>query len=268
MRILSFETATYFGGVGYAAPGVRDGAGPFPPRGASREILAAAKGLLETHGCGVEDLDAVAVSTGPGLFTGVRVGLSIAKTLAWAQGERGTTALAGYNVTTRILGLGMIASMGLGGVAPALVGQNLGAQKPERAERSAWVVAGAAMALAALLLIPLAYLAPHVIPLFNTEADVIAAGTHCLRIMAWGQVIAALAMTISMSLRGAGDTISPMWISTGALWLVQIPLAYGLPRVTGWGVTGLWVALTVTPIVTALAISLRFRQGRWKLRRI
>jgi len=86
MRVLSFETATYFGGVGYLAPGVRDGAGPFAPRAASSEVLAAADTLLSRHGCAFEELDLIAVSTGPGLFTGVRVGLSIAKTLTWAQG--------------------------------------------------------------------------------------------------------------------------------------------------------------------------------------
>jgi tRNA threonylcarbamoyladenosine biosynthesis protein TsaB len=93
MRVLSFETATYFGGVGYLAPGVRDGAGPFAPRAASSEVLAAADALLSRHDCAFEELDLIAVSTGPGLFTGVRVGLSIAKTLAWAQGKDRRLAL-------------------------------------------------------------------------------------------------------------------------------------------------------------------------------
>ena len=86
--------------------------------------------------------------------------------------------------------------------------------------------------------------------------------------MALGQVFAPLALTIGMSFRGAGDTLSPMLISTGALWLVQIPLAYGLSQAAGWGATGLWLALTITAIVTAVAICLRFRQGQWKVRRI
>jgi len=180
----------------------------------------------------------------------------------------GTATLAGYNVTTRIFTLTMMAGMGLGGVAPTLVGQNLGAQQPERAERSAWAVAGVAMALVVPVLIPLTVLAPQAIALFNTEPAVIAAGTHCLRVMATGQAFMSVAMIIAMSLRGAGDTLSPMLISTGALWLVQIPLAYGLSQAAGWGTTGLWLALSITPIVTAGAMSLRFRQGRWKVRRI
>ena len=180
----------------------------------------------------------------------------------------GTATLAGYNVASRIFGLTMTASMGLGGVAPTLVGQNLGAQQPERAERSAWAVAGVAMGLVVLVLIPLACLAPQSIALFNAEPAVLAAGAHCLRVMALGQVFMTLAMTIGMSLRGAGDTLSPMLISTGALWLVQIPLAYGLSQTAGWGSTGLWLALTITPIVTAVALSLRFLQGRWKVRQI
>jgi putative MATE family efflux protein len=180
----------------------------------------------------------------------------------------GTTVLAGYNVTSRVFGLTRMVSMGLGGVAPTLVGQNLGAQKPERAERSAWVVAGVATGLVVLALIPLAILTPQAIALFTTEPEVIAVGTRCLRIMATGQAFLTLALVISMALRGAGDTLSTMWISTGTLWLVQIPLAYGLPRMTSWGATGLWVALTITPLVTAAAVCLRFRQGKWKLKQV
>jgi len=180
----------------------------------------------------------------------------------------GVVTLAGYNVTTRMFSLTMMASMGLGGVAPTLVGQNLGAQQPERAERSARAVAGVATALVVLALIPLAVLAPQAIALFNTEPAVIAAGTHCLRVMALGQAFMTLVQVIGMSLRGAGDTLSPMLISTGSLWLVQLPLAYSLSQAAGWGTTGLWLALTITPIVTAAALSLRFRQGQWKVGRI
>jgi len=176
----------------------------------------------------------------------------------------GATTLAGYSVTSRMFGLTRMVSMGLGGVAPALVGQNLGAHKPERAERSAWVVAAVATGVVVLALVPLAYLAPKAITLFSTEPEAVAVGVRCLRIMALGQAFFTLALVIAMALRGAGDTLSPMLISTGTLWLVQIPLAYGLPRIAGWGSTGLWVALTITPIVTAIAVCLRFQQGKWK----
>jgi tRNA threonylcarbamoyl adenosine modification protein YeaZ len=95
MRILSLETATYFGGVAYVSDEDREAVGPFAPRESSRQVLAAAHALLERHGCEKDGPDLVAVSTGPGLFTGVRVGLSIAKTLVWAQGHAGSTALVG-----------------------------------------------------------------------------------------------------------------------------------------------------------------------------
>jgi tRNA threonylcarbamoyl adenosine modification protein YeaZ len=106
MRVLSFETATYFGGVGYLAPGVRDGAGPFAPRAASSEIMASAEALLSRHGCAFEELDLIAVSTGPGLFTGVRVGLSIAKTLVWAQGCERRLALVPIPTLDAVAALG------------------------------------------------------------------------------------------------------------------------------------------------------------------
>jgi len=187
--------------------------------------------------------------------------IMLALVTAW-----GVATVAGYNVTTRIFSLTMMVSMGLGGVAPTLVGQNLGAQQSERAERSAWAVAGVATGLVLLVLIPLTLLASQAIAFFNTEPAVIAAGTHCLRVMALGQGFMTLAQVISMSLRGAGDTLSPMLISTGTLWLVQLPLAYGLSQATGWGATGLWLALTITSIVNAVATCLRFRQGRWKVK--
>ncbi len=87
MNVLSFETASYFGGVALRTDAGTDSRGPFEPRGASRCILAAADELLRAHGLTLRDLDAIAVSTGPGLFTGVRVGLALAKTLVWAGGS-------------------------------------------------------------------------------------------------------------------------------------------------------------------------------------
>ena len=180
----------------------------------------------------------------------------------------GATTLAGYNVASRVFGLTRMVSMGLGQVAPTLVGQNLGAQQPERAERSAWIATGVTVGMVVLTLTPLTVVAPGAISVFNSEPDVISIGTRCLRIMALGQPFLTLALVMAMALRGAGDTVSAMWISTGTLWLVQIPLTYGLPRIAGWGATGLWVALTITPIVNAVAVCLWFRQGKWKTREI
>ena len=95
MKILSLETATYFGGIAFISETARESAGPFSARAASKEILVAINDLLHKHNCSPGELDLIAVSTGPGLFTGVRVGLSIAKTLAWAQGAQGRTGLVG-----------------------------------------------------------------------------------------------------------------------------------------------------------------------------
>lgn len=85
MRILALETATYFGGVALINRGTHDAMGPFAPRESSKEVLHAAYCLLQRNGIGLDELELVAVSTGPGLFTGVRIGLSIAKTLCWGK---------------------------------------------------------------------------------------------------------------------------------------------------------------------------------------
>ena len=112
MRILSFETATYFGGVGLLADdGTAASAGPFPARASSRETLRAAREMLSRHGWTLDDLDLIAVSTGPGLFTGVRVGLSLGKTMAWTREGEGKPALVGVG-TLRAVARMALASAG------------------------------------------------------------------------------------------------------------------------------------------------------------
>ena len=114
MRILSLETATHFGGVACIGPAGERSAGPWASRASSREVLAAAERLLTECGATVETLDLVAVSIGPGLFTGVRVGLSIAKTLVWAQGSDGPTRLVAVPTLDSVAAL----AVGQAGVRP------------------------------------------------------------------------------------------------------------------------------------------------------
>ena len=89
-----------------------------------------------------------------------------------------------------------------------------------------------------------------------------------IRIVAIGQVFMGLSRVMESSLGGSGDTISPMVINIIALWFVQLPLAYSFSRIVGWGTNGIWLALSIGYMVAALIMTLRFQQGKWKLKEI
>ena len=180
----------------------------------------------------------------------------------------GTTTLAAYSVVRRILQLIQMPYFSLGRASATMVGQNLGAAKASRAEKSAWLIATLTMIFAGLSMTVLSFMAKPIISLFNAEAGVVSMGVSMIRIVAIGQVFMGLSRVMESSLGGSGDTISPMVINIIALWFIQLPLAYSFSRIVGWGTNGIWLALSIGYMVAALMMTLRFQQGKWKLKEI
>ena len=180
----------------------------------------------------------------------------------------GATTLAAWVVVRRIFSFAQIPSMGLARVAPVMVGQNLGAGQPQRAERAVSLIVRVVVGTMVLVLGGLLLFAPQVMALFSEDAGSVSTGVQIIRILSLGYLAFAFNGVYDAAQAGAGDTVSPMVINLLALWIVQIPLAYLLSRALGLGASGIWFALVIGWFVQAALMLWRYRQGRWKSKRI
>ncbi len=180
----------------------------------------------------------------------------------------GAPTLAAWVIARRIFSFALIPNMALSSATGTMVGQNLDAAQPERAIRSVNVIARVTALIGGGILGLLAFFAPQVILLFSSDAETISIGVYVIRLLAVGYLGLALNYAFDAAQGGAGDTLSPMTINLIAVWLIQVPLAYMLSRMTGLGVDGIWIALVVGWLSQAVLMWLRFRQGRWKLKRV
>lgn len=158
--------------------------------------------------------------------------------------------------------------IGLGVGAGVLVGQNLGARQPERAERSGWLGVGFVEVVMLIGSAAILLWAEHIIRIFNTEPDLVELASIFLRIAAAGYAVLGFTTVLQHSISGAGDTLPPMLVTLLTIWVVQIPLAFLLPRVTDLGVYGVRWAIAISMLVGAVAYVTYFRAGRWKRKRI
>ena len=180
----------------------------------------------------------------------------------------GSAALAGYTIATRIIIISLLPAFGLSNAVGTLVGQNLGARKAERAERSVWLSAWCNLALMGGIGALYVVLATPLIRLFSNDAQVVSAGAACLRTISYGCWPCAFGMVFLSAFNGAGDTFTPTLISLLCSWLVQIPLACLLANWAHLGPQGVAWAICITQFVTAPLSLLVFRRGKWKLRDI
>ena len=180
----------------------------------------------------------------------------------------GAISLASYGIVMRVFGLSLITCTGLARTTGVMVGQNLGARKPKRAEQAAYIVAGSIVVIATLTVLFLSLSARTIMGIFNKEPEVIGAGISLVRILSIGQIFFMVNMAMEGGLVGAADTVSPMVINIIILWLFQLPLIYLSSRVIGFGATGIWVTLVISWVIQCIVTTLRFRQGRWKLKKI
>lgn len=180
----------------------------------------------------------------------------------------GSTALAGYTIALRIVIFVFLPAWGLSNAAATLVGQNLGAGRPERAEKSAWLTAIYNTVFLTGLGVVFLLFADPLVAVFTPDPAVRAVGARCLRIISLGYPFYAWGMVMVQAFNGAGDTNTPTVINFFCYWLFQIPLAYGLAHMTGLEETGVFVAVAVAESVLAVVGVLVFRRGGWKSREV
>ena len=176
----------------------------------------------------------------------------------------GAAALAAWVVAQRIFGFAAVPGMALSRISPALVGQNLGAQQPERAERGVNLVMWITLVITGAILAMLAIFAPQVFMLFSDDAAATALGVQMLRVLALGYLANTLTMVLNGAQIGAGDTVAPMVINIIALWAIQIPLVYLSSQVLRLGPMSIWIALVIGWLVQLALLVHRQRQGAWK----
>ena len=176
----------------------------------------------------------------------------------------GSAATAGYTVAIRIIYFSILPSWGLGSAAATLVGQNLGAQQPDRAEQSVWRASFFNMIFLGALSLVFLVFAPQLIGIFSRDPAVISIGASCLRIISGCYVLFAYGMVIVQAFNGAGDTFTPTIINLVCYWVVQLPLAFLMSRRTELGPNGIFWAILITECLLAGVSIFVFRLGRWK----
>ena len=180
----------------------------------------------------------------------------------------GSAALAGYTIGIRIIIFALLPSWGLCNAAATMVGQALGARKPERAEKAVWMAGFYNMCFLGAVGLCFVLLADPLIGLFTSDATVQRYGADCLRVVAAGFLFYAYGGVITQSFNGAGDTTTPTWINLFVFWLWEIPLAWVLAYTFGMGPHGVFLAITIAFSTLALVSAVIFRRGHWKTRAV
>jgi putative MATE family efflux protein len=176
----------------------------------------------------------------------------------------GAAALAGYTIAIRIVIFLILPSWGLSNAAATLVGQNLGAKKPDRAELAVWRTGFYNMLFLGSLGVFFILFAEPVVRLFTRDPAVVPLGAACLRIISYGNVGYAYGMVMLQAFNGAGDTVTPTIVNFFGFWLLEIPLAYWLAIPLHFRSNGVYFSIVVAEAAIAAASALLFKRGRWK----
>ncbi|WP_323756083.1 MATE family efflux transporter [Roseivirga sp.] len=178
--------------------------------------------------------------------------------------EFGNDVLAGYGISIRVMMFTMMPAWGMSNAAATLVGQNLGAGQPERAEKSVWTTAKYnAIFMVSISVIYLLF-AKTIVGWFKGDIAVVEAGALSLQVIAAGYVFYAYGMVLTQSFNGAGNTKVPTVINFFCFWLFQIPVAYIAALVLGWGPLGVYLAITLSETLIAAVSWYWFKKGKWK----
>jgi putative MATE family efflux protein len=180
----------------------------------------------------------------------------------------GSAAIAGYTIGIRIVIFALLPSFGLANAAATMVGQALGARKPDRAEQAVWTAGRYGMWFLGSVGVAFVLLAPQIVGIFTAEVEVARYATATLRTVALGFPFYAYGMVFTQSFNGAGDTTTPTYINLFVFWLFEIPLAWVLANRVGFGPQGVFAAATAAFCTLAVVSALLFRRGHWKLQRV
>jgi putative MATE family efflux protein len=180
----------------------------------------------------------------------------------------GPEVLAGYTIGIRTVIFAILPAWGLSNAAATMVGQALGAGKPERAEEAVWTAAKYNAIVLGLVSVFFVTFAPWIVSIFTNDPLVVPHATNCLRIVSTGFVFFAFGLVFTQAFNGAGDTWTPTWINLGCFWAWQIPLAWLLAINLGMGPVGVFIAMTVAFSTLAVVSGVIFRRGWWKTRQV
>ncbi|MFK7953533.1 MAG: MATE family efflux transporter [Ekhidna sp.] len=197
------------------------------------------------------------------------IGQFIVESLSWlflvrVIAEFGTEAIAGYQMSFRMIVFTILPSWGMANAAATLVGQNLGAGKPDRAETSVWRTAKWNTIFLVAISIVFGIFADEILSIFNQSGVVQQTAIDALRIICFGYIFFAYGMVIGQSFNGAGDTKTPLYINLVIFWVIQIPMAWLLAIELNWGPEGVFFCIAFCHSLYAIVAIWLFKRGKWK----
>ena len=201
------------------------------------------------------------------------IGQFIIATSSWIglvriMNEFGSEAVAGYTIAIRIVIFSLLPSWGMSNAASTLVGQNLGAEKPDRAEKSVWYCSYVNMFFLLLMAVIVNIYSEFLVGIFTSEKEVLAVGSECLRYLSYGYIFYSYGMIMIQAFNGAGDTVTPSIINFFCFWLFEIPVALWLSFGLGLNERGVFLAVLIAESIVGIVGIILFRRGKWKERRI
>jgi putative MATE family efflux protein len=203
----------------------------------------------------------------PGMFQ-VAVGTASWLGLVRIVSRFGSAALAGYTIGMRAIVFAILPSWGMANAAATMVGQNLGARRPERAESAVWRAGLYNVIFLGVVGTAFALLAGPIVRLFTIDAAIVPYGVDALRIVSFGFLFYAYGMVMQQAFNGAGDTWTPTFMNLACFWAWEIPLAWTLAGPFRLGPRGVFIAITVGFSTLAIAAVILFRRGTWKQKRV
>ncbi len=197
------------------------------------------------------------------------IGQFIIGTSSWVflmriMSEFGSEVLAGYTIAIRIMMFTLMPAWGMSNAAATLVGQNLGAKKPERAEKSVWITSKYCAYFMGSVSLVYIFFAPTFLGWFSENTLVVENGALCLQIIAAGYIAYAYGMVVIQSFNGSGDTKTPTYVNFVCFWLFQLPFAYIMAITLDFGPVGVFTAITLAEVLIAIVGVWLFKKGKWK----